>query len=702
MEQIGKVRNIGISAHIDSGKTTLTERILYYAGRIHRMQEVKGGDGGATMDFMELERERGITIKSAATTITWADRQINLIDTPGHVDFTVEVERSLRVLDGAVLVLCAVGGVQSQTLTVDRQMRRYRVPRIAFINKMDRVGADPMRVVSELETKLGHVAVLMQLPIGLEAGFIGVVDLIRMKAVYYEGPNGEVVRLDDIPESLRADAVRARHGLLETLSLYDDELIEIMLEGREPLEEQIHRALRRATLSREITPVYLGTAYRNKGIQTLLDAIARYLPSPLDRVAYACDNANDGAEITITTDPDGPLVAMAFKICDEPFGQVTYTRLYQGKIMKGQAYKNARTGKTQRVGRIYRIHADAREDLDSARAGDIVGLMGIDCASGDTFCDPQINVSLEAMHCPEPVIAVAIKPEQNADREPMSKALARFVKEDPTFHAHHEVESGETIISGMGELHLDVYVERMRREYRANVIVGQPKVQYREAPTVETPFNHKHRKQTGGAGQYAHVIGRLIPLAADAESDYEFENQVTGGRIPAEYISSVNKGFQMARACGPLAGFEVVRARLVLEDGSAHAVDSSDLAFQICARTAFRQAMRNSKPVLLEPIMKVEAEAPGEFQGAVLGDLAARRGVITGSERRANTVTINAEVPLANMFGYSTVLRSLTKGQATFSMEFSCYLPAPPAIQEDILFRLRRDNATVLRRAGVM
>ncbi|UCE61601.1 MAG: elongation factor G, partial [Phycisphaerales bacterium] len=517
MEQLGKVRNIGISAHIDSGKTTLTERILFYAGRIHRMKEIKGRDGGATMDFMELERERGITITSAATTIDWAGRQINLIDTPGHVDFTVEVERSLRVLDGAVLVLCAVGGVQSQTLTVDRQMQRYRVPRIAFINKMDRVGADPMRVVQELELKLGHLAVPMQLPIGLEDKFEGVVDLVRMKAVYYDGPAGEDVRLAGIPESLREEADRARHGLLDTLSLYDDELMETMLEGNDPSDGLIHQALRRATLSREITPVFLGSAYKNKGVQDLLDAVSRYMPSPLDRVAYACDNANDGAEVTITTDPEGPAVAMAFKLCDEPFGQVTYTRLYQGKIAKGQVYKNARTGKTQRVGRIFCIHADKREDLEFARAGDIVGIMGIDCASGDTFCDPKINVSLESMHCPEPVIAIAIKPERNADRDPMAKALGRFTKEDPTFHTHFDEESGETIISGMGELHLDVYIERMRREYKANITVGQPKVQYREAPTTTVPFNYRHKKQTGGSGQYAHVIGRLVPLAADRE-----------------------------------------------------------------------------------------------------------------------------------------------------------------------------------------
>ena len=692
MERLSTIRNIGISAHIDSGKTTLTERILFYAGRIHRMHEIKGKDGGATMDFMELERERGITITSAATTVSWNDHQINIIDTPGHVDFTVEVERSLRVLDGAVFVLCAVGGVQSQSITVDRQMRRYRVPRIAFINKLDRTGADPVRVVSELETKLGHVAVPMQMPIGTGADFTGIIDLVLMKAVYFDGPSGEDPRVEEIPSALAVEADRARHGMLDTLNLYDDELMEAMLEGHEPTEEQIHAAVRRATLRREITPVFLGSAYRNKGVQNLLNAVTRYLPSPIDRIAYACDNANDGAEITISADPDGPLVAMAFKICDEPFGQITYVRLYQGQMQKGRVYKVTRTGGTQRIGRVYRLHADKRTDLEAARAGDIVGVMGIDCVSGDTLCDPDLNVSLESMHCPEPVMSIAIQPERTADREPMSKAINRFCKEDPTFHTHHDDESGQTIISGMGELHLEVYVERMRREYKANVIVGAPKVQYKETPTVETEFNYKHRKQTGGAGQYAHVVGRIVPLDPNGESDYEFESKVTGGRVPTEYIPSVDKGFQMARSKGPVAGFEVVGVKMILEDGSSHAVDSSDLAFQICARAAFRQVVREAKPVLLEPIMKVEVETPGEFQGGVAGDLASRRGLITGSEMRGNAVIILAEVPLANMFGYSTDLRSLTQGRANFSMEFACYRRTPQSIQEEIIERYQKER----------
>jgi elongation factor G len=692
MERLSNIRNIGISAHIDSGKTTLTERILFYAGRIHRMQEVKGKDGGATMDFMELEKERGITIQSAATTVEWDGKEINVIDTPGHVDFTVEVERSLRVLDGAVLVLCAVGGVQSQSITVDRQMRRYRVPRVAFINKMDRVGADPASVVTELDSKLGHVAVPMQIPIGVENDFKGVIDLIRMQAVYNEGAAGEQIRYDEIPAALREEAERARSGMLDTLSLYDDELMGIMLEGNEPTAEQIHKSVRGAVIRREITPVFLGTAYKNKGVQCLLDAITEYLPSPIDRIAYACDNDNDGAEITISADPDGPAVAMAFKVCDEPFGQVTYARVYQGRVQKGKAYKIARTGGTQRIGRIYRIHANKREDIETATAGDIIGIMGIDCVSGDTLCDPNINITLESMHVPEPVISVAIEAESSRDRDAISKALNRFVKEDPTFHTRFDEEAGQTIISGMGELHLEVYVERIRREYKAGVVVGRPKVQYKEMPTAVTKFDYKHKKQTGGSGQYAHVVGTLVPLGEEEGKDYIFENVVTGGRIPTEYIPSVDKGFQMARGKGPLAGYEVVRVKMVLEDGSSHAVDSSDLAFQVCARTAFRQAVRDAKPVLLEPIMKVEIEVPTQFQGSVTGDLSSRRGIVTSSETKTNVAVIVAEVPLANMFGYSTDIRSLTQGQGTFSMEFACFRQTPRNIQEEIIANVEKQK----------
>ena len=693
MDRLSNIRNIGVSAHIDSGKTTLTERILFYAGKIHRIQEVKGKDGGATMDHMELEKERGITITSAATTVDWADKQINIIDTPGHVDFTIEVERSLRVLDGAVLVLCAVGGVQSQSITVDRQMKRYRVPRIAVINKMDRVGADPAQVVSELESKLGLVAVPLQLPVGAGDNFEAIIDLIDMKLVNFEGANGESVVRKEIPADHKEEADRARSGMLDALSLYDDELMELMLEEKEPTPEMIHDALRRATLSRDIVPVLLGSAYRNKGVQPLLDAVSRYLPSPVDRVAYAADNQNEGAEIAVTADPDGPLVAMGFKIVDEQFGQVTYTRVYQGVLKKGSKYLNTRSGKTERIGRILRMHADDREDLEEAKTGDIIAVMGVDCASGDTFCDTSINVSLESIHAAEPVISLAIRPAKNADRDKMSKALNRFLKEDPTFHVRFDEESGDTIISGMGELHLEVYVERVKREYGCTLDVDRPKVSYREAPTKTVEFNYKHKKQTGGSGQYAHVVGQLIPLDDTEAEDYLFENKVTGGRIPTEYIPSVDKGFQMARAKGPMAGFEIVKVKMVLQDGSSHAVDSSDMAFQICARDAFRETFLKSKPVLLEPIMKVEIETPNEFQGNVSGDVSSRRGYIVGTEVKPQMAIITAEVPLSGMFGYSTDLRSMSQGQATFSMEFLTYRPVPSNVQEDILTQIRKEKA---------
>jgi elongation factor G len=690
MVQLSDLRNIGISAHIDSGKTTLTERILFYTGRIHRMGEVKGDEGGATMDHMELERERGITITSAATTVAWQGKAINIIDTPGHVDFTIEVERSLRVLDGAVLVLCAVGGVQSQSLTVDRQMKRYNVPRIAFINKCDRSGADPARVISELETKLGHVAVPLQIPIGLEGNHVGVVDLVGMKAVYFEGERGESVRLAPIPAELHDAANRARHGLLDTLSLYSDELMELMLEERRIDEELLHRIIREQTIAREITPVLCGSAFRNKGVQPLLDAVIRYLPSPLDRVAYARDNANDGAEIALTADPSAPLTAMAFKIVDESFGQLTYTRVYQGCISKGQTYFNSRAGRKQRVGRILRMHANDREEIPAAAAGDIVALVGVECQSGDTICDASVNYSLESIHVAEPVIALAVVPKKSADRDRFSKALNRFCKEDPTFHVRIDEETGDTLISGMGELHLDVYIERLRREHRLEIEVGRPQVSYREMPTNEVAFNYKHKKQTGGAGQYAHVIGRLIPLPEGSEQDYEFENQVTGGRIPTEYIPSCDKGFQSARGKGPLAGYEIVRVKIVLEDGTHHSVDSSDLAFQVCARDAFNEAYHRSRPALLEPVVKVEVEAPTEYQGSIVGDLSSRRGLITSAEIRQNLVIVTAEVPLAEMFGYATDLRSATQGKGTFTMEFACYRQTPREVQEDIVAERRK------------
>lgn len=692
MNSIDTIRNIGISAHIDAGKTTLSERILFYSGRVHRIGEVKGDGATAALDYMELEKERGITITSATTTVGWLGHQINLIDTPGHVDFTVEVERSLRVLDGAVLVLCGVAGVQSQSLTVDRQMKRYNVPRIAFINKLDRVGADPVRVIREIETKLNLAAVPLQLPIGLENEHAGVIDLVRMEALYFDGGHGEQVRREAIPEHLRDEAARARHGMLDALSLYDDALMELLLEDQQPEVGMLDVLIRRLTIGREIVPVLMGSAFRNKGVQPLLDAIVRYLPSPLDRMYYARNLNNDGAEVAMTADPDAPVVAMAFKLVEESFGQLAYTRIYQGTLAKGMTVVNTRQRKSRRIGRMVRMHADQREEVTEAGAGDIVALMGVDCASGDTFCDPAVNYALEDIHAPDPVISLAIRPVRNADRDKLGRALSRFVREDPTFRVHSDPESGETIVSGVGELQLEVYIERIRREYGVAVEVSPPKVNYREAPTRAAKFDYRHRKQTGGAGQYGHVIGTLEPLGEDAGEEYVFENRVSGGRIPTEFISSCDKGFQTARMSGPLAGYPVVRVRIRLEDGSSHSVDSSDLAFQIAAREAFKQAYLRSNPAILEPIMHVEVEVPSEHQGGVVADLSSRRGTIQSTEPKAEAVTIHAEVPLAEMFGYATDLRSLTQGRGTFSMTFACYRPAPRSVQEEIVAARRGER----------
>jgi len=680
---LNRMRNVGISAHIDSGKTTLTERMLFYAGRIHKIQEVRGD--GATMDHMELEKERGITITSAATQVRWGEATVNIIDTPGHVDFTVEVERSLRVLDGAIMVLCGVAGVQSQSITVDRQMKRYQVPRISFINKLDRAGADPVNVIRGLEEKLGLNTVQLQLPIGLGNDFQGVIDLIRMKAAFFDGEHGEKVRWADIPADMLDAAQNARTGLLDALSLYDDELLALMLEEKDVPEDLIHNIIRRGTLANDLTPVLLGSAYKNKGVQLLLDAVVRYLPSPLDREVFALDLANDDAETPLDSNPEAPLVALAFKLVDESFGQLTYMRLYQGTLTRGSKYMNARSRKAERFGRILKMHANEREDVDTASAGDIVAVVGLDCVSGDTYCGDGVQHSMESMHVMDPVISLAISPAKTADRDKMSKALGRFAKEDPTFHLSTDEETGETIISGMGELHLDVYCERIRREYKCNLVVGQPRVSYREAPTIAVDYNYKHKKQTGGSGQYAHIIGKLEPLPDDAPEPYEFENKVFGGRIPTEFIPSVDKGFQSVLSKGPVAGYEIIGVKMILEDGSSHAVDSSDMAFQICARDAFKETFLRSKPALLEPIMRVEVETPTEFQGSVIGDLSSRRGMVESTETRGPQTNIIAKVPLARMFGYATDVRSMSQGKATFSMEFDSYKRVPQNVQQEII-----------------
>lgn len=693
MEKIIKIRNIGISAHIDSGKTTLSERILFYSGRIHRMQEVHDANGGATLDFMELERERGITITSAATQVDWNGNSVNLIDTPGHVDFTVEVERSLRVLDGAIMVLCSVGGVQSQSFTVDQQMKRYRVPRIAFINKMDRTGADPERVHEDLREKLGLNIVPIQIHMGIGDDFVGVIDLITMEAMTFEGNVGERVVRGPIPDEYVDAASMAREEMLDSLSMFNDEMMELLLEEHQVGQEMICATIREATINRDIVPLMLGAAFKNKGVQPLMDAVCKYLPSPLDRVSFARDHDNEGSEVPLASDPDGAFVGMVFKIVDESFGQLSYMRIYQGRLVKGQQYRNARTNRKQRIGRIVRMHANDREDIVDAGPGDIVALVGVDCASGDTFCGDGVNYSMESIFVADPVISLCIKPETSADQERMAKALGRFMKEDPTFRVSTDHETGETVIAGMGELHLDVYIERMRREFKASVTVGVPNVSYREAPSIEAEFNHKHKKQTGGSGQYAHVVGRLIPFEHDADSTYEFENNIVSGRIPSEYIPAVNKGFIAATKKGPLGGYEIVGCKMCLDDGSSHAVDSSEMAFRTAGRDAFIAAFKRSRPSLLEPIMGVEIELPNEFQGGVVGDLNARRGIIISVEPRGTYTVVNAEVPLASMFGYATVIRGMTKGMGTFSMEMSRYAKVPVKIGEEILEKRRLAQA---------
>ena len=680
---LDKTRNIGISAHIDSGKTTLTERILFYTDKIHRINEVRGKDGaGATMDHMELEKERGITITSAATHTEWNGHHVNIIDTPGHVDFTIEVERSLRVLDGAILILCGVAGVQSQSMTVDRQMRRYKVPRIAFINKLDRSGANPRKVVEGLREKLKHNAVLMQLPIGLEADLSGVIDLVTMKAIRFEGENGEQVVVEEIPEALLAEAESAREEMLDAVSMFSDELMEAILE-EQVSEEQIHAAVRAGVLSLELTPVFLGSAYKNKGVQPLLDAVTRYLPSPLDVENSGVDLSNDEAPIVLSSDSQKPLVALAFKLEDGRYGQLTYTRIYQGTLARGGNIYNARTRKKHKVGRLVRMHSNEMEEIEEAGAGDIVALFGIDCASGDTFTDGSIDVAMSAMHVPDPVISLSIKVADQKTQANMSKALGRFVREDPTFRAGVDDESGETVISGMGELHLEVYVERMKREYGVEVDTGAPQVAYRETISQRADYSYVHKKQTGGSGQYGKVAGYVEPLTDG--SDFEFVNEVRGGAIPTEYIPSVEKGFRQMMAKGRIIGFPVIGMRFVVNDGQSHSVDSSDMAFQAAARGAFREVYGRAKPIIMEPVMKLGVEGPTEFQGAVIKTIMQRRGNIIGTTEDEGFCQVEAEVPLADMFGYATDLRSATQGKAEFTMEFARYAPVPGDVREELV-----------------
>lgn len=691
--KLEKLRNIGISAHIDSGKTTLSERILFYTGRIHKIEEVRGDGDGATMDHMELERERGITITSAATSVNYQGYDINLIDTPGHVDFTVEVERSLRVLDGAVLVLCSVGGVQSQSITVDRQMKRYQIPRIAFINKMDRTGANPYRVVEQLRDKLGAEAFMMQIPIGAEEHFQGVVDLIEMVALTHAGQEGEEVVTGPIPEELQEEAEAKRLEMLEALSMYNDEMMELLLSEEEVSKELIYKVARDAVLG-GATPVYMGTAFKNKGVQPMLDAVLRYLPSPLDRDINGRDPADETKKIELKPDADAPFVGMAFKIVDDPFGQLTFMRIYQGTIAKGENYVNQRTGRKERFSRIVRMHSDKREEIDVAKAGDIIAVMGIDSASGDTYSIERDFCTLESMFVPEPVIKIAISPKTRSDGDKLGKALQRFRKEDPTFRVFTDEETNEILISGMGELHLDVYIERIKREYGVELEVGAPKVSYRESPTKEVSFDYKHKKQSGGSGQFAHIKGRLTPIATDSEDSFEFEEHIVGGRIPKQYIPAIEKGFRDSLEKGPVAEYPVVGTLIHLDDGSFHEVDSSEKAFYTAAQGCFREYFKQASPKLLEPIMNVEIECPEDFQGTVVGDVIRRRGIMTSSDVLEGTSVIKAEVPLAETFGYATDLRSMTQGQGTFTMELAVYRQTPSNVQEEIIEARRQANAS--------
>lgn len=684
--EISKVRNIGIAAHIDSGKTTLSERILFYTGRIHQIIEVRSKTGsGPTMDSMDLEREKGITIQSAATYCQWNDFNINLIDTPGHIDFTVEVERALRVLDGAVLVLCGVAGVQSQSITVDRQMRRYTVPRIAFINKVDRAGANPDKVVNQLEEKLGHKPVLLTMPIGLEDNFEGVVDLIKMKAIYYEGANGEEIAERNIPSHLVEEANRRRQKIIERVADYDDIIAEKYLEEAHISNEELNSAIRRATIGMYITPVFVGTAKQNKGIQTLLDGVGLYLPSPDEIKNKALDLDENEEIIELKTDDNLPTVALAFKLEDGKYGQLTYMRVYQGKIRKGDNLINIQNKKKIKVPRIVKMHANNMEDIEEAGSGDIIGMFGVDCSSGDTFTDGRVNYSMTSMHVPTPVIELAVEPKERTQQVNFSKALNRFQKEDPTFQVYRDEESGETIIKGMGELHLEIYIERIKREYNTEVNVGKPKVAYRETITQRAEFDYTHKKQSGGAGQFARVAGFIEPLVEINDNHYEFVNAIVGGVIPKEYIPACDKGFQEQLHAGLIIKQPVVDIKVTLNDGSTHSVDSSEMAFKLAAIHAMKEAMSKAKPILLEPIMKLEVAVPEEFQGTVIGQINQRRGVIHNTTLDAKYVTVESEVPLKEMFGYSSDLRSVTQGKGEFTMEFMKYSPVPKSVEEEII-----------------
>jgi elongation factor G len=694
MLDISKIRNIGIAAHIDSGKTTLSERILFYTGKIHQIIEVRSKTGsGPTMDSMDLEREKGITIQSAATYATWNDIDINLIDTPGHIDFTVEVERALKVLDGAILVLCGVAGVQSQTTTVDRQMRRYNIPRITFINKVDRSGANPDKVVTQIQEKLNIKPVMITMPVGLEDQFEGVVDLLKMKMIKYEGGNGENVVEYDVPQYLVEEAHTRRLQIVEAMADFDDVIAEKFLADEPVSTEELKPVIRKATIARHVTPVFIGTAKQNKGIQTLLDGVVDFLPNPSEITNEALDLDNNEERVELISDDSLPLVASAFKLEDGKFGQLTYMRIYQGKIKKGDFIYNSKNQKKVKVPRLVRMHANEMHDIEEVGSGEIVATFGVECSSGDTFTDGNVNYSLTSMYVAKPVIELAVEAKEKAKLANFSKALNRFTKEDPTFVVSRDEESGETLIKGMGELHLEIYIERIKREYNCEVIVGKPKVAYREAITQRYDYDYTHKKQTGGSGQYARIAGYIEPLLAGTLEEYIFEDKIVGGAISKDYIPAVDKGFQEQIHKGVLIEQPVVGIKAVLNDGAMHTVDSSDMAFKTAAKQAIKEAIAKAKPIILEPIMKLETSAPEEFQGVIIGQLNQRRGIIANTAVDAGYVVVEAEVPLKEMFGYSTEVRGATQGKGEFTMEFLKYSPVPRSIQEEIIEEYKKAKA---------
>ncbi len=690
---LAKVRNIGIMAHIDAGKTTTTERILFYTGINYKIGEVH--EGAATMDWMEQEQERGITITSAATTVHWKDHTVNIIDTPGHVDFTVEVERNLRVLDGAVAVFDGVAGVEPQSETVWRQADRYGVARICFVNKMDRVGAEFHRCVEMIVNRLNATPAVIQLPLGAEADFVGVIDLIGQRALTWRGETqkGDDYTVEEIPATHVEAAQQWRDRLIETVAEADDEIMELYLEGEEPTAEQLHAAIRRATIADAITPVLCGTAFKNKGVQPLLDAVVAYLPSPIDIGSVKGHSMRDEEEILERApDEDAPLSALAFKIMSDPhLGKLTYLRIYSGTLTSGSQVLNATKDRKERIGKIYRMHANKREEILKASAGQIVAVMGLkQTTTGETLCGPEAPIILESMNFPAPVISVAIEPKTKSDQEKLSGAIQRLAEEDPTFQVRTDQETGQTIISGMGELHLDILVDRMKREFRVEANVGKPQVAYRETIRAKVEkVEYTHKKQTGGSGQFGRVIIDMEPTGGDGDGGYEFVNAVTGGRIPREYIPAVDEGIQEAMEFGVLAGYPMVDVKVTLQDGAYHDVDSSELAFKIAGSMAFKEAARRAKPTLLEPIMKIEVTTPDDYLGEVIGDINSRRGHVQKMDEASGNRVITALVPLSETFGYVGDLRSKTQGRAVPHMEFHSYAEVPRTVAEEIVKKAR-------------